>query len=576
MPLIEDIVFLRPWWLLAIPAGLAGLLLIRPRETGKWMRVCDPKLLAHLLVGESNMARRHSRLLIASGWTLACIALAGPAWDTEDVPLYGKSHAVVIAISLSASMNSPDLPPSRLDRARFAAIDLIESNPQIAAGLVVFAGDVFDVAPVSEDAKTVIHLLHALDTGVVPVQGRAASLALKRAGTLLSNSGIGSGDVVIFTDSVDDAAFEQAAALRQAGYRLSVAAAGTEAGAPIPTAGGGFATDIDQNIILAPTNLARLEELADAGGGTFRSLTHEKLNLSVSADHLSPGKPDLRDSNRLSTTQWKDRGVWLLLAVVPLAALIFRRGWLFAACLWILFPMNDSYAFDWTGLWKRSDQQASEAYERGSFTEAAAVAPSGIWRGAALYRDGIYGAAAAEFSKNSTAAGHYNQGNALAKAGDLPGAVEQYEAALRINPDFEDAQFNRELVLKAMQSQQGMQGEPQRGDSNQDNAGDAAHPADDPQEQGRTGETMTAPQYSASGSNTEQTRTDEDSGIAEDGEKFDQASAATFTEVEIADEEMAQTMDQWLRQIPDDPGGLLRRKFLYQSHFRNRSAAGQH
>ncbi len=27
------------------------------------------------------------------------------------------------------------------------------------------------------------------------------------------------------------------------------------------------------------------------------------------------------------------------------------------------------------------------------------------------------------------------------------------------------------------------------------------------------------------------------------------------------DEEDAQAMEQWLRRIPDDPGGLLRRKF---------------
>ncbi|MBT8126473.1 MAG: hypothetical protein KJP15_03240, partial [Gammaproteobacteria bacterium] len=28
--------------------------------------------------------------------------------------------------------------------------------------------------------------------------------------------------------------------------------------------------------------------------------------------------------------------------------------------------------------------------------------------------------------------------------------------------------------------------------------------------------------------------------------------------------ESEQAMEQWLRRIPDDPGGLMRRKFIYQ------------
>lgn len=33
-------------------------------------------------------------------------------------------------------------------------------------------------------------------------------------------------------------------------------------------------------------------------------------------------------------------------------------------------------------------------------------------------------------------------------------------------------------------------------------------------------------------------------------------------------EEEKQAMEQWLRKIPDDPGGLLREKFRYESRKR--------
>ena len=36
-----------------------------------------------------------------------------------------------------------------------------------------------------------------------------------------------------------------------------------------------------------------------------------------------------------------------------------------------------------------------------------------------------------------------------------------------------------------------------------------------------------------------------------------------------------QAMEQWLRRVPDDPGGLLRRKFEYESQLRENRSAGE-
>jgi Ca-activated chloride channel family protein len=38
----------------------------------------------------------------------------------------------------------------------------------------------------------------------------------------------------------------------------------------------------------------------------------------------------------------------------------------------------------------------------------------------------------------------------------------------------------------------------------------------------------------------------------------------------MTEQQMAQ--EQWLRSIPDDPGGLLRRKFMIQQMMRQRDA----
>ena len=50
---------------------------------------------------------------------------------------------------------------------------------------------------------------------------------------------------------------------------------------------------------------------------------------------------------------------------------------------------------------------------------------------------------------------------------------------------------------------------------------------------------------------------------AEKGEKPQQMSEAELAELR-QQQEQDQAMEQWLRRIPDDPGGLLRRKFRHQ------------
>ncbi|MGC5777924.1 tetratricopeptide repeat protein [Methylobacterium sp. NFXW15] len=72
------------------------------------------------------------------------------------------------------------------------------------------------------------------------------------------------------------------------------------------------------------------------------------------------------------------------------------------------------------------------------------------WRGAALYEAGRPQDAAALF-RNGGRRASYNLGNALARAGDLPGALEAYDEALRYNPRDADAQANRSLIARMME-----------------------------------------------------------------------------------------------------------------------------
>ncbi|MCJ2034207.1 tetratricopeptide repeat protein [Methylobacterium sp. J-068] len=78
---------------------------------------------------------------------------------------------------------------------------------------------------------------------------------------------------------------------------------------------------------------------------------------------------------------------------------------------------------------------------------AAFVLDDPVWRGPALYQAGRYDEAAAVF-RDGGRRGSYNLGNALARAGDLQGALDAYDAALQYNPRDADAQANRSLIAR--------------------------------------------------------------------------------------------------------------------------------
>lgn len=78
---------------------------------------------------------------------------------------------------------------------------------------------------------------------------------------------------------------------------------------------------------------------------------------------------------------------------------------------------------------------------------AAWVLDDPAWRGPALYQAGRYDEAAALF-RSGGRRNAYNLGNALARSGDLQGALDAYDAALQYNPRDADAQANRSLIAR--------------------------------------------------------------------------------------------------------------------------------
>ncbi len=255
-------------------------------------------------------------------------------------------------------------------------------------------------------------------------------------------------------------------------------------------------------------------------------------------------------------------------------------------CMYTLF----ANAFSWQDLWQNADNRAQKLMQQGRYTEAQAQFKRDDWRATAAFRGKNYPDAAALFSGLNQADGYYNAGNAYAYQGQYEKAIQAYNKALTINKQNQDAVDNRRIVedlLKKQrakqQAQQNKQPQDQsnlnKQDSKQSDAS-SANQTDHPQRQSTQSQQN---QQEAAKSPQEKNAAEENkapSNASKDQkEEKEEKSQETPDKPEKSPEKTPenqpssakrdskkngeqQSTDQWLNMIPDDPGGLLREKFL--------------
>lgn len=321
---------LRPAWLLLLLVLPLVLWWRRrhPRPHGRgWAQDVDAHLLPHLLVaGAAAQPSRHwltwLPLPLAA---LLILALAGPSWRSVPAPLWQAQAPLVVVMDLSSAMRTADLPPDRLTQAKARVRELLKARRDGQVGLLVYADDAFEVAPLTPDGRTLEALLDSLQPDIMPVDGQQAARALQRAGTLLQASGTQGGDVLLLTDRVTPVDIRVAGELASRSVRISVLGVGTAAGAPRANRQG-FVTDARGQVQLSRLDEVSLRALAQAGGGRYAALDASGADLRQLGVLETAAGATLAQTAGQEGMQAVDEGYWLLLPALLLGWLGFWRG----------------------------------------------------------------------------------------------------------------------------------------------------------------------------------------------------------------------------------------------------------
>lgn len=574
---MSDFHFLRPLWLLLLLLLPVLPLVFRHglRQDSGWSRVIPQRLLAPLLTTGNNAAGTER-----AGWVLpvllilvAAVTLAGPSWREAPTPLQQQNDSLVIVLDLSASMLATDVKPNRLTVAKRKIRDILTARPTSMTALVVYAGDGHVVTPLTDDRRTIEGMLDALDPLMMPAAGNRADLAIAQALPLLDKGALGQGRIVLIADDISEVYAKRVERqLTKSPYTLSTLVVGTTEGGPIPLPGHGFIRDNDQ-IVMAPANPEALAAVARASGGSSHTLTLD--NSDIRALRLRSGDTDdwQATERNLAIARWQDDGYWLLWLLLPLALFSWRRGSLLLL-LMVLLPAlpRPAMALDWADLWARPEQRGSDLIEQDP-ERAASRLEDPEWKGSALYRAGKYNAAAEQFSQKSSADADYNRGNALAQAGKLKEARGAYQQALEKDPQHDDARVNDELIkslLEQQQNEQNQQNNQQQGDNNKDDQNSQNNQDGDKEEsqQSQSPDSSQPDTDSQDGSPSDTLEPDIEPGPETRPDTATAEQQLPEQPAELNPSALNQEQEQWLRRIPDNPGGLLQRKFLQQYQHR--------
>ena len=547
--------FASQLWLFTLLLALPVLVIFFYRsETKKRQmlsRFAASNLLSNLAESYSSRKRNIKVFLTITGVLLVLIAMARPQWGHQWQESKGRGIDILIALDTSKSMLAEDIKPNRLERAKLAIFDLVEKLEGDRVGLIAFSGQAFLQCPLTLDYDAFNQTLEIIDTSIIPVGGTNIASAITEASASFvhdDNEKI----LVLITDGEDlhRSGISLARKVSEEGVKIYTVGVGSATGEliPIRQANGEveYLRDQEGNVVKTRLDTVTLMEIAKETNAFYVPLGHTGQGLENVYEKGLQSIPKQEREARLNKIPM-ERFQWpLVLALITffLDGLLGTRrnrnkrsplSFIGSAILIFVFLSSTSV--------EGSPQKAERLYKKGEFEKAGKQYQEAIEEkpedsrlyynlGASLFRSSDYNEANTALKKALATDdlklqqnAFYNLGNTHYRIGEellqtnpeetikiWNRGLKNYENALNLDSEDEDAKFNYEFLKKRLQElmsqqqerqeqqEQQQEEDNQEQDQNQQNSSAAQqsdqndNPQDQDQQQNQNAESKPEPQ----------------------------------------------------------------------------------
>lgn len=259
----------RLWLFVAVVALVVAYLLLQGRRRRYAMRFTNLGLLGHVAPRRPGWRRHVSAALLLVTLVFLVSGFARPATEVK-VPR--ERATIMVALDVSGSMASGDVPPSRFAAEQQAARRFVENTPErFNVGLVSFSHITSVVASPTKDHQAVVSSMDGLSIGggTAIADSVFTSLQAIRSFDAEADNDPPPARIVLLSDGEDQdsrrSMAEAVAAAREAGVQVYTIAFGTPEGTitQTPEPGG--------QPVVQPVRVdeAALRDLAESTGGQF-------------------------------------------------------------------------------------------------------------------------------------------------------------------------------------------------------------------------------------------------------------------------------------------------------------------
>jgi len=441
--------FIRPQALWVVPVILlnAVLLWFAQKEDDQWKKLIAPHLRSYVFTSSNKGSFWWPLFSFMMISLLASLALAGPSWKQVDTPGIKTAANLVILLDTSWSMMTEDISPNRLERAKLKINDLLKANPGSGVSLFVYAGTPHAVLPNTSDYDLIAHNTEFLSSGMMPVLGSDLTKAMVMMDSVFNRFSAPS-TLLLITDGVSQEDLPSIQNfLSNTDHRVELLTMATANGGEIPgLRPNTMLLDDSGNTISAIPDLNVIETLRSEDQFYANALTLDKTDVEAIAARMRKNLVFELDGEPVED-QWQDEGLILLIPVLLLSLLFFRKGFMIQWCLIFMCLVFTACSPDdkLASLWYTADYRGQMLEEDSLFLEAAETYENLQRKAIAYYKAGDFEASAALFEQDSSVNGQYNLGLSLTQLGRFEEAQQVFEKVQALS-----GENNLEMALGRM------------------------------------------------------------------------------------------------------------------------------
>ena len=330
-------IFLYPYFLLLLFVPLV-LLLIKhlSQKSNSWANICDAHLLPFLTIQTETKENTFYKRLLILTWCLACICLSGPAVLKKDIPTAFVGNGIAVVVDMSPAMDK-----AAAEQMTRKLYDLLSKENDFSFGLVLADSKAYTALPMTQDKAIFKNIVPTLKEQIMPTIGQNIPAGIKKAEDLLNQSGFKNGQILLITAGITDDN-EIIQAIKNSSHPIYIL---------------GVGSDTQKHPVTLPTGqfwggqtpiLVGLESLSNTNGIKYNYASLDDSDLEIL---LNSSLTDKIEKSEQTVEQYQNLGIYGILLLLPLTALLFRRGVLFLFLICLL--TSPCYA----GFWWRTEQE---------------------------------------------------------------------------------------------------------------------------------------------------------------------------------------------------------------------------